>query len=124
MLFNSFDFLIFLPIVFILYIPTRIEVKERQIEAFINLIAFLKSRDVSYILVQTPITKSRFDTYINVEEFDLLFEKHGNYINFNENLSFPDSLFYDYHHLNVNGADRFNDALINYLETNSLLPKI
>jgi len=87
-----------------------------SLKIFEEIIVMLKLKARNYILIQTPITKSLFDSYINNKTIDNYFNQKGLYINFNNEISLNDSIdFYDNHHLNKVGVAKFNSIFINKL---------
>lgn len=93
--------------------PSQIIVEEQQIESFGKIINTFKDKGIPYILVQAPITRSRYLSYANNKMFDSLMSSYGVYYNFNEIVCLDDCLcFYDSHHLNQYGVQLFNEKLI------------
>ena len=91
--------------------------KAYQLEAFADIIEMFKQRQIKYSLVYAPITTGVYQAYTNQAEFDSIMQIHSNYYNFNGQLPLVDSLhFYDYHHLNQNGVELFNQRVIEELE--------
>ena len=87
-----------------------------QVHAFHDNIKIIDKLGVELILVQTPITSSLYKAHTLNEEFDKQMEDLGVYYNFNEIIQLDDSIhFYDAHHLNQDGVDIFNTALIDEL---------
>lgn len=90
---------------------------KKQIASFENSINLIKKKNISYILIQAPVTKNLFYSYSNNHEVDSIFNHYGDYINFNPALDLSDSLdFFDDHHLNQNGVKKFNEKLIHQLQ--------
>jgi len=90
--------------------------RDDQIEAFENLISWLVEKDISYILVQAPVTSDFYESHLNNAVFDSMMNNYGVYINYNELQAFNDSLhFYDVNHLNQRGVELFNMKIINDL---------
>lgn len=97
--------------------PTEKEFKPKQIRAFQESLAMLKSRHIKVILVQAPVTRALYKSFSNAKEFDNLMQTSGEYYNFNNLLQLDDSLhFYDAHHLNQYGVSLFNRELIKRLQ--------
>jgi hypothetical protein len=87
-----------------------------QVAAFNYNIKLINQLGINLILVQTPITNSLYEAHALNVEFDHQMEDLGTYLNFNEILQLDDSIhFYDSHHLNQDGVDVFNEALIKEL---------
>ena len=64
-------------------------------------------------MIQAPITKKKYKSFLNNKEVDSIFNSKGKYFNFNELLKLNDSLFVDDNHLNQYGVDLFNEKLFN-----------
>ncbi|MFN8775716.1 MAG: hypothetical protein ACK5XV_03035 [Flavobacteriales bacterium] len=96
--------------------PQSWSIRADQEEAFNEVLSMLRSRGIPYLLVFAPITDSIYYAHSRREDFDSLMASHGPYINFNLVISMDDSLhFYDEHHLNQKGVERFNAALLDTL---------
>lgn len=94
----------------------NLDIKPIQLQSFKNIIELIKNKNIRLILVQSPITKSLYKTYINQNQFQNLMKSHGEYYNFNELVSLNDSLdFFDNLHLNQSGVEVFNKKLIDVL---------
>ena len=89
------------------------QIDANQVEAFNYNIQLIKSTNVKPILIFAPITKGLYNSYINNTYIDSLMRSYGlQYYNFNEIIQLDDSLdFYDAHHLNQNGVNKFNAKL-------------
>ncbi len=97
-------------------VPEPLVIPEHQLEAFYNIIRFLKKRDIPYILVQAPYTWELYATFQGVEDFDRLMEANGPYYNYNEMDFLQDSSFYfDQDHLNQKGVEAFNRHFIEHV---------
>ncbi|MEL6133281.1 MAG: hypothetical protein AAFR59_07965, partial [Bacteroidota bacterium] len=67
-------------------------------------------------LVYAPITQASYSACQNTSAYDSLFTELGPYHNFNGKLPLVDSLhFYDAHHLNQEGVEIFNQAVLEIL---------
>lgn len=87
-----------------------------QLNAFDDIIKMIRERNIQLILVQTPMTRSLYESHTNNKEFDEQMIDISTYYNFNELLQLDDSIhFYDTHHMNQDGVDIFNEALIQTL---------
>ena len=94
-----------------------IKLKDEQILAFNKVIEKIKEKDIKLILVQAPITKSRYNSFLNSPVFDNMMVTTGEYYNFNNLIELNDSVhFYDSHHLNQKGVSTFNKELITILK--------
>lgn len=103
-----------------------LNLKPSQVEAFNRIIKLLKQKDIPFLLIQAPISKSLYKSYSNIQPFDSLMNKQGRYYNYNKNSTFIDTIhFFDSHHLNQNGVKLFNQNVIeifleNFVSTDSL----
>lgn len=87
--------------------------EDKQLKAFEENIKLIKRNNIKLILVFAPLPKSTYNSYINMDEIQCLFNKYENYYNFNEMLDLNDSLhFYDRDHINPIGVELFNAELI------------
>jgi hypothetical protein len=95
--------------------------KKYQLKNVESILEKIHQENKNIILVFAPITKSRYKNYSNNEEFDELMEAYAKkydatYYNFNKILNVNDSLhYYDSSHLNQDGVEFFNKALIKEL---------
>lgn len=89
------------------------QINDNQIKAFNKNIQFIKSYGIKPILIFAPITKGLYNSYKNNAYIDSLMRSYElPYYNFNEIIQLDDSLdFYDAHHLNQNGVNKFNSKL-------------
>jgi hypothetical protein len=93
-------------------------INDYQWQAFQECLEMLRERDIRYTLVYAPVTDSLYYSYARRAEFDSLMASCGPYVNFNTRIALNDSLhFYDKHHLNQDGVQLFNRALIELLKT-------
>ena len=101
--------------------PRRWEYDSNQFDSFKNIIEKISRSNTKLILIQAPVTKDFYETYLNNGEFDLEMKKYGLYYNFNKNIILNDSLhFFDYHHLNTIGVELFNKEVIGLVNENAL----
>jgi hypothetical protein len=98
------------------------EVEEKQLAALFNLTNGWKRKNQKFILVQTPVTRNYYASISNSSEIDSLFNQIGPYVNYNnlENsfvLNLNDTIdFFDAHHLNQNGVEKFNQIFLADIE--------
>lgn len=96
---------------------------DNQVQAFADMIEFLKSRKINYILVLSPVNEDYFinKSKINTEQFKKLgrtyFSKYGNYFDSNDLAKYDKTDFMDFSHLNENGAKKFTNALMPVLKS-------
>lgn len=92
--------------------PKVLDLNEKQLDAFYEMVTFLKDKNIPYMLVQAPYPQSRYKSYQNVVSFNKMMHKAGSYFNFNELMKLPNRAFQDNSHLNQAGAERFNSKFI------------
>lgn len=91
-------------------------VDNRQKNAFERIIQKFNELKIKVVLVQAPIPREVYNSYLNNAEIDAYFKSISEYYNFNDILSLNSSVhFYDSHHLNLNGVKIFNTNLIDIL---------
>jgi hypothetical protein len=95
----------------------KVNFVQKQVGAIERTIAFLKSRNVRFVIIQAPVTRKNFESYTNNESVDSFFLRKGPYINSNYYLKLPDSLFLDDHHLNQNGVDIFDPVVLHFVDS-------
>lgn len=89
------------------------DLKSKQLQMFQRNVELLRNRHIRLILIQAPIPGALYDSYTNNTIFDNLMHSCAEYYNFNELMQLDDSLhFYDAHHLNQQGVELFNQAVI------------
>jgi len=104
------------------YSATKYEEQEwhyldQQINYFKKNVSLLKENGVEVIFIYAPITRNRYNSYTNHDEFFELIKKQGDFINFNDLSIWEDSLhFNDSHHLNSKGREVFNSILVDSLK--------
>ena len=95
-----------------------------QLKAFTKSLELIKSRGIPFILVQSPVTKFKYQSWINTKEIDSCFLSNGIMYNFNNLLNLNDSLdFYDADHLNQNGVKIFCDSMIRIIDRKGYVNK-
>ena len=96
----------------------------KQIEAFKKIIAIIHKKKIKVILIQTPITKSLYNSYENIADFDYEIKKYDTYFNYNNILQLNDSLhFYNADHLNQNGVKIVDSTIIKMLKNEMQINK-
>ncbi len=94
-------------------IKSNIQLKTKQVESFNRIMNFFKKNNVDVILVFAPITKSKYKLIKNLIEINSFFSGYKNYYDFNKLMNLNDDTdFYDSHHLNQIGVEKFNQLLI------------
>ncbi len=95
---------------------TKWNLNQKQLNIFDTILTNLKFKKYKTILVQAPINNTYYNAHKNNTYYDSLMNSKGEYFNFNKLIKLDDSLdFYDYHHLNQNGVEKFNRFLIDTL---------
>lgn len=106
------------------YPSKKFNLNSSQIDSFKETIDLIKSQNKKYVLVFPTITTCLYNSYQEIKEFDHLMSSIGPYYNYNTKLRLDDSLcFYDSHHLNQNGVEKYNRNLIEHLINNELITK-
>lgn len=99
----------------------KIELLDNQLLSFKKNINLFKGKEIPFVLVYAPVTKTLYKSYTNKETFDSIMKSIGPYMNFNEPSFLDDSLhFYDSNHLNQNGVAVFNKRLIREMKNNDI----
>jgi hypothetical protein len=94
----------------------KIHFNQEQVKALQLCIQEIQQKNIEPVLVFAPVSSHLYRSYTNMPEFDRIMKGLGRYYNFNQLLSLSDSLdFYDFHHLNQNGVQKFNEKLIEVL---------
>jgi len=100
---------------------TVLDFKDKQFEAFEEVIQILKEKGYPYILIDAPITHSLLKSYTNRDWFIDKMKTYGPFYDFNKMVELNDSIhFYDKDHLNIYGVEIFDNKLIDLLEANYL----
>lgn len=95
--------------------------KDYQFEAFEDILQMIRKRDIELYLVQAPITNVFRESFTNKAEFNNKMRIYDNYYDFNELVNLNDSLhFFDRHHLNQKGVEKFNSKLIEVLDLDTI----
>lgn len=97
-----------------------VEVSSTQLSALKRIINKIKSSNLQYTLIQSPVTKDKYNLTKNNLEMDKEIAKLGAYYNFNKMLSLTDNYFYDDHHLNQYGVAVFNQKLLEIIDLKSV----
>ena len=97
-------------------VPAEVSINTKQFAAFERCLSLIRESGSRLVMVQAPIARSLYDSYLRHEEFDAQIGAYGPYYNFNKILDLHDSThFYDSDHLNQAGVEEFNTALIRVL---------
>ncbi|OYT11310.1 MAG: hypothetical protein B6I18_04625 [Bacteroidetes bacterium 4572_112] len=98
-----------------------ININPIQIDMLDKIIERLKKKDIKLILLQTPITKSLYNSYTDIYKFDSIMNSKAEYYNFNKIVDLNDSIhFYDSDHMNQNGVEVFDKEIMKLLMVNGL----
>jgi len=97
-------------------VPAEVSINAKQFTSFERCLSLIRESGSRLVMVQAPIARSLYDSYLRHEEFDARIGAYGPYHNFNRILALRDSTdFYDSDHLNQAGVAQFNAALIRIL---------
>ncbi len=100
------------------YDKQRWDFKPYQFEAFDRILSSIKLSGAECLLVFSPITPSRYNSYTNQVYFDSLMTSKASYFNFNQLIQLDDSLhFSDSHHLNQHGVEIYNRKLLQVMDS-------
>ncbi len=89
-----------------------------QFEAFDRILSSIKLSGAECLLVFSPITPRRYNSYTNQAHFDSLMTSKASYFNFNQLIQLDDSLhFSDSHHLNQHGVEIYNRKLLQVMDS-------
>lgn len=96
-----------------------------QWDAFERLLYVLREQGIEVILVEAPMTRWYYENgFAGHEVFEQRMSASGRFINMNGKVELSDSLhFFTKWHLNQEGAELFNAALIDTLERRGWLPE-
>jgi hypothetical protein len=96
---------------------------QTQLNYFQSNLSFFKNRNIPVVLVQASYTKDYYNSIENIDYYNDYFNSLDiPYYNFNEILNLKDSRdFYESHHLNQNGVEKFDRALIERFRTDGIL---
>ncbi len=98
----------------------KLSFRQEQVQAFERIVSNFIQSNIDYILVQTPITDSRYTSILNNPGIDSFFAKNGEYINYNRVLDLDDiDDFSDSDHLNQSGAEKLCNEFLVYLSERS-----
>ena len=98
------------------------KIKKEQLDAFKNSLQMIAAEGIPFRLLQSPTTRPYYEAYADNSRFDSLMSTFGIYKNFNIKMNFDDSLHYfDAHHLNQWGVEIFNQKVIDWLQSDTLL---
>lgn len=97
--------------------PETIDFNERMMRILEEEVGNIQSTGIPIFLVRTPITRAFYDSYTNNDEFNRRMSEIAPYTDFNGVVALDDSLhFYDKHHLNQEGVEIFNEAVLEWVE--------
>jgi hypothetical protein len=97
--------------------PRAIKILPSQYNAFKRTTEFLKSKNIPYFIIQSPITRKSYESYLNNSAFDAMFRKLGPYYNANNDFNFPNSAFLDDHHLNQTGVNVYDKKIVKLVDS-------
>ncbi|WP_232013432.1 hypothetical protein [Weeksella virosa] len=86
--------------------------RENQLQALKENIAFIKAHNSKVFLIQTPITNKLYESKTNNSTVDKLLHSYGEYMSYQGLVELNDTLdFYDSNHMNQNAVEKFSDIL-------------
>lgn len=89
------------------------KINNNQIKAFEKTIKTLELQGILVVLVEAPITQWEKNRITNYNLVNSYLKNLGlMYINYNEQASYPNNLFYDSNHLNQKGVTLFSEDLL------------
>lgn len=93
------------------------EFSRKQKKAFDTIIELLKQNKTPVLLIQAPVTTTRYSALENKNIFEQEMNRNELYWNTNGVVALDDSLhFYDGEHLNQLGVEIFNEAVVDYID--------
>ena len=100
----------------------EITVNSKQWDAFARNINFIRAGGFDYMIIELPVPRVKYHSYINHDMFVEKVKRYGAFVNFNEIVEFEDDCFYDLLHLNKRGASLLCDEFYkmiykNYIQT-------
>jgi hypothetical protein len=102
--------------------PVRQPPRTEQLHAFERVMALLEAHGVPTVLVEMPVTNKLYASILERAAYDSLFHRHDPYINMQGRVALDDEAhFYDKGHMNQEGVERTNRALIGILRREGLL---
>lgn len=102
----------------------KVSMLPKQTLVFDQIVKEIKSKNIPLLLIYAPITQKAYKEQSHSSSFEKFMKKRALYIDFNQKLELEDSIyFYDSHHLNQRGVERFNEKLIETLKALGYEPK-
>jgi hypothetical protein len=103
--------------------PSARTARKDQLTAFRRMMERLRRENREVVLVEAPITHWRYRSLLNHTEHERLMKSFAPYINMNGMAGLDDSThFYDSNHLNQQGVEIFNAALLDSLKRGGFIP--
>ena len=94
------------------------EMNDKQIEAFEEIVAMLKTNNIKLFLVQVPYVENEYLQHDN-GLFNGFITKYADYYDFNQNKTLTKTEYFrDNNHMNKTGIEAFNACLIEQLNLN------
>lgn len=101
----------------------KVEPYAFQERSFERLLEVIRAKQIAVVLVNPSVTRPYYEHYNELHAFSEQMGALAPYVDMNEILSLDDSLhFYDSHHLNQNGVELYNAAVIEQLRKMGMLP--
>jgi hypothetical protein len=99
------------------FASSSLKISEEQEASFARIINMLKDRNIKYIILQAPLPKERYSSYLNNDELDATLKGFGKYYNFNKEKSLPHAFFMDQSHINAKGVYLYNKYVLEKFKT-------
>ena len=97
--------------------PCQLQFNSAQLNMLKENVSTFQNRKIDYLFVNTPIASLEYNSYINRSDFDSIIVQQGSYLDFNKILNLTDTLHLaDATHLNQQGVEIFNSALIELIK--------
>lgn len=102
----------------------EIRLRQAQLEAFHRTLQALDHAGVPFVLVTAPVTDALYRSRRGQDQLTILMERSGRHIAMQDSNAYEDRVhFYDLGHLNQQGVEQFNAALIDSLNRKGWLPE-
>lgn len=95
----------------------EIEISPKQYRAFENCIKMAKEKQIPFMLVRTPLSRSANASLKNLQAFDEQMSSFGIYLDFNKLIQLDDSCFFDSNHLSQHGVVLYNQRFLQIIDS-------
>ncbi|MCB0332464.1 MAG: hypothetical protein KDD55_03125 [Bdellovibrionales bacterium] len=109
--------------------PKMMHIQSRQLSYLKDIIELLHEHQSKILFVVHPLPQSTLEAFLNYQDISQEINRYlsdlgVNFFDFNLLFPpYPDSNFFDWHHLNIDGVQQFNEQLLTLLLKKHLLPK-